>query len=350
MCIAKFDTHHSVRAFFPELYDDARTSPQLTQGEMTDFYEKGFRPAIDYLDNANEWPTSYDNAMFRSRGKDGRLGFETKLLPGWLSMWLGDIIRDKLKENRCRMYYGMVFLVQIRGVKNSRRHNPDENQAPVALRDFITQNHLDVDDMMDPANAVYVDVALEASSSYFGDCFSWRTDKHFDVLKNVLRITDAHAERLSSVGSGQYSRDLTSHLPGVSGGRHRLGRSAQGPYNARYLQTYPTCKALTYRLDKGHFAKFITPSDILNGKAPAFCANLYDLYRNAASSNASAARVEVRVSIGSANEVLLDMDDDFFRQALVAFPKSVWWSVAISLPHYPLLIALWHLGVFGRIV
>jgi len=296
---------------------------------MKEFYENGLRPAIEYLHDANEWPIKYEDTMFRSRGKDGRLQFETKLFPGWLSMWLGDIIREKLKAKRCRMYYGMVFLVQIRGVKNSCRHSADAIQAPIALSQFIEQNHLDLEDMLDERNAVFVDVALEASSTGFGDCFLWRTDKHFDVLKNVLRISDAHAERLSSVGSGQYSRDLISHLPGVSGGRHRLGRNARGPFNARYLQTYPTCKSLTYRLDQGHFSKFITPSDILKGKAPRFCSNLYDLYRNAASSNASAARVEVRVPIAFANQVLLDMDDDFFRQALVAFPKSVWWLVIL---------------------
>ncbi len=53
---------------------------------------------------------------------------------------------------------------------------------------------------------------------------------------------------------------------------------------------------------------FLRGEDILKGKADDYCHGLYELYRQASKKNPSLARLEIRVPIVHASDVLLKMD------------------------------------------
>jgi hypothetical protein len=326
LCIGKWGTHNMIRAFIPELYDEERASPILTQQEYAAFYEKGLRPAVWQLDDndATEWPATYNDEMFRARSKAGHLSFQTKVMDTFVGWFLADYIRDALKERGSNWHHGLVFLHQVRGVKNSCRHH--EENAAASLEQFFNKLGLDLQQIRQSDAKCWIDVGLEVQSTApFNDCLAWRTDSHFHLVKDIFGIPENHAQRITSVGSSQYSRDLTSLLPAVSGCRITPGTLARGPYDIQYFHLYLTEKALIYRLDKGRYGKFITCAEILSGKASQHIDSLYNLYRNAIETNSTLARAEARVPLGSATDVLLGVTEGLLRESLVAIPGSVYW-------------------------
>lgn len=317
-----------IRAVFPGLYSDGRHgSPYLTQEEQKDFYEKGFHPAVSDLMGAAapDWPPDYDSEMFRARGRNGQLSFVTKMLPDWYVNELGDKIREKLQANEISWGEGLVFLHQIRGVKNSSQHTPLEDDAEIALEEWLDINNLRPEDLL--FGDWWIDVGLQISSNE-EECLAWRTDSHFHLVQEVLKISQHHADRITSISSSKYTRDMASHLTGVSGCRISPGPRAKGQYSVQYLQLYTTDKSVTYRQDKGHHGKFITCLDVLAGKAESYCEKLYQVYLAAMNDNFSLARIEVRIPIQHASSVLLHLRRESISQWLVSFPRVVWWSVS----------------------
>jgi hypothetical protein len=260
--------------------------------------------------------------MTRARGKDGTFSFQTKTLAGWHVGSLGNRIRRALTKNHVPWAEGLVFLHQIRGVKSSSGHTPNREAAIASLDEFLDEHRLTVDCRTE--GHWWIDVGLEIASQ---DelCLAFRTDSHLHIVKEVLEISSRHADRITSLGSSKYIRDLTSHLTSVSGCRISPGARAQGPHQAVYLQMYTTDKSLTYRQDGSHFGKFLTGQDIIKNKADDFCRDLYNIYRDASTENYSLARVEVRVPLSSASDVLTRINIETFRNGLVAVDRVAWW-------------------------
>ncbi|KAJ2932832.1 hypothetical protein H1R20_g4263, partial [Candolleomyces eurysporus] len=171
----------------------------------------------------------------------------------------------------------------------------------------------------------WVDVGAEISSLQ-QRCLAWRTDKHASLAQLVLKIPACHARRITDLGSSKYYRDPASHLVGASGFRITPGVQAEGEFEAQYVQAYTTDKALTYALDNGKVSKYITAGQLLNGKGEAYISGLYDVYRQGADQNFSTARIELRVPIEHAANVLVDVDLDELRRCLLSFPRWVWWG------------------------
>lgn len=263
--------------------------------------------------------------MFRARGRRGQLSFTTKMIPDWCVEDLGDHIRDSLTENGYSWGTGLVFLHQIRGVKHSTTHEFDTSSARPALEAFLVHNHLDID-TLSSGGQWWIDVALEIGSSD-GQCIAWRTDSHFHVVKKVCKLKTEVADRITKPTSGKYTRDLTSHLPSVSGCRISPGPQARGRYGVEYLQLYTTDKSHTYHIDHNHYGKYITCSDVLKGKAGDFVVSLYQLFVRASMAICSQARIEVRVPIQHATTVLYNLDVEEMRRSLVSIPRVVWWYV-----------------------
>ncbi|KAF8956187.1 hypothetical protein BDZ97DRAFT_1764028 [Flammula alnicola] len=334
LCIAKWGTHNMIRVLIPELYSKDR-SQFLSQAEQKVFYEQGLLPAVQFLsdDQAAEWPATYDDEMFRARGRNGQLNFQTKVIAEWLVEYLGDYIRIYLEANGCSWATGLVFLHQIRGVKHSSQHSLGRDNANAALVNFLQQNQLlrpDNDDvgtlMSSEQSKWWVDVGLEVASQE-KRCLAWRTDSHFAIVKSLCGIDEGNADRLTTPTSSQYTRDMASHLTAVSGCRIAPGPHARSQFGVQYVQLYTTDKSLIYRPDRFHHGKFITPADILKGKGVAYAENLFQLYRNAAKKSYSLARVEVRVPLEQASRVLRNVSEGLLRDSLLSFSPNVWWSL-----------------------
>ncbi len=314
-----------IRAFIPGLYDRDTRSPFLTQEDQTLFYELGFLPAVQELcmDRSAEWPSKYSDEMFRARGRNGTLNFQSKMIPSWNVSELGSTIRSKLTRAGIPWATGITFLHQIRGVKDSTYHGMNREGANQALEQFFTEEDLDLTEVSSTGDW-WIDVGVQVRSGN-NDCLAWRTDSHGNVVREICKISSNHAQRLTSIGSSQYARDMTSHLPQVSGCRIQPGVQGQGPYKVSYLQLYCTDKSITYRPDQGHHGKFTTSSDVVKGKADGYIDSLYLLYLNAIENNYAQARMEVRVPINFATQALMGLDPRVICGGLVSFPSVEWW-------------------------
>lgn len=330
MCLGKWGVHNTLRVFIPELHHEDR-SQFLSQQELEIFYQAGLRPAIERLEpeGANEWPATYADEMFRARGNNGQLNFQTKVLGDWLVPYLGDYIRSSLRDGGYAAWgEGLVFLHQIRGVKHANTHSIATGPARQALSDFMDQNELDPQLIHSPS-PWWIDVGLEVDSKD-GNCLAWRTDSHFYLVREFLNIAQRLADKITTPGSSKYTRDMTSHLTAVSGCRIAPGYVGRGALKVRYFQAYTTDKSHTYRLDRGRYAKFITGDSILKGRDQDYVQSIYTLYRNASRmGNQSLARLEARCHISQATELFLNLRPNRFekvlRDSLVSFTPEEWW-------------------------
>lgn len=313
-----------IRVLIPGLYDEQTRSPYLSQEDQKAFYEKGLLPAVQDLceSSADGWPATYDDEMFRARGRNGTLSFQSKMIPRWNVSSLGSTIRRYLRNAGIPWAKGIVFRHQVRGVKHSTGHELTVDAANEALADFLSTLFLDRE-RISSHGSWWVDVGIEVSSAE-ENCLAWRTDCHVHVVREICQIDNENAQRITRMGSSKYARDMVSHLPQVSGCRIKPGIRAQGPMEVAYLQLYCTDKSLTYRQDSGHHGKFITCDDIIKGKTYDFIDKLYALYINAVEKHNAHARMEVRVPLQFASRALLNVDFDVLYNSLVSFPAVEW--------------------------
>ena len=268
-------------------------------------------------------PADRDSEMFRARQTTGRLAFSTRILPADMVENFGDTLREHLSRNGVLWGRGLVFLHEIRGVKNTSRHQFDDTNANPALQEFLTKNGLDLW-MLETSGEWYVDVGAEITSTT-DRCIAWRTDQHHTLVEQVLRIDAHNARRITRLGSSKYYRDPASHLTGASGFRISPGVRAQGPLEVKFFQAYLTDKQITAAKEANHFGKFITPYHLLKGKGESYIHSLFSLYKSASTNNFSAARFEVRVPIGHGSTALLDVDLNKLRLCLLSFDPAIWW-------------------------
>ncbi|KAF8868355.1 hypothetical protein CPB84DRAFT_1857949 [Gymnopilus junonius] len=170
LCLAKWNVHHIIRIFFPALYSEER-KPHLSQDEQRKFYEFGLRPAIQRIDPAQmaEWPVMYDDKMFCARGQSRTFSMQTKVTIDWMSQYLGEYIRDALESNGLDWGMGLVFLHQIRGIKNATTHSHTDAAAEESLVKFLKKNLLispeaDGYDELLQSGKWWIDVGVEVAS------------------------------------------------------------------------------------------------------------------------------------------------------------------------------------------
>jgi hypothetical protein len=317
-----------IHIFFPLLVTEEREGaggPHLSKEEKEAFYEKGLRPTIATLlpQDVPDWPATYEAELFRAKKRSGHMSYQTKVLPQWVLPVLANTLRAKLLQKGVLWAEDCFFIHTIRGTKHGTQHSPDVQSAELALEEYLLDAKI-------PLRATltgdwWIDVGLEFHSQT-DHCLQWRTSSHFHIVKDALNISDDNASRITSVGSSKYSRDLVSHLLGVSGCRIEPGTRAEGPFEAAYLQMYTTDKAITYNPEGRYHGKAITVEQAMGGKQPpAFIEGLFNVYTSTIVGNPSNARIEVRVPFSQAKSVLLDFDTDTICQSLLAFPPSEWW-------------------------
>lgn len=270
-------------------------------------------------------PPDHEAEMFRARKDNGQLVLGSRLLPSWRIAEFGDCLRRHLSEREVEWASNLVFLHQIRGVKDASGHHFDKQNAEAALDSFLDENGLRLG-MLQGEENWYIDVGFEVTSTQH-QCFAWRTDHHATLARIMLRTTSQHAQRITTLGSSKYYRDPASHLIGASGFRITPGIRAQGPYEVQYIQAYLTDKSVVYTGggNSMNHSKYITPAQLLQGKGKRYIGDLYHVYSESSQRNFSAARVEVRVPVKHACSTLLDFDWDKLRQCLLMFSQEDWW-------------------------
>lgn len=356
--LAKWDDRNMARVVFPGLFERGGSS-NLSEEHQREFYEKGLLPAMELLDPhyASEWNPTYDAEKSRARRFNGTYSYQTKVISGLDVRRLGQCLRESLVQNGVQWADGFFFLLNVRGTKSGYGHTMSAEGAAGSLNVYL--DSLGLKDVYrasrDPVFAAtkglqddtwLIDVGLDFSARTTPEdvglpmpeepCLLWRTDRHAHVMQEILGINMATATRITTPTSGGYSRDITSHLPAVSGCRIELGVTSQGLYDAVYAQLYVTCKALTYGPEGKHHGKAMTFANAMSPNNP-FLTDRYNQYKKASMRNSSHARVEVRVPLCHALTVLLEADVDIIRRSLLSIPRRTWWYVyrflILSIPY-----------------
>lgn len=293
--------------------------------QLTEFYEVGLRPAIDALlpEDVSDWPPTYRAELFRAKKSSGHLAYQTKMIPWTHLESLERTLRYNLHTGEVDWAEDFFFMYTVRGVKHTSQHSTDRDSALEKLEELCEDMGLP-GDVFDRGEW-WIDVGAEVCSS---DqlCLQWATTSHSQIVEEALGTTSEDASRITSLGSSKYSRDIVSHLMGVSGCRIEPGVRAQGDFEAAYFQVYSTDKSITYNPEGHHHGKAIPMAMAMGSTQPApFVTGLHGVFVDAMGKNASNARVEVRVPIVHALTVLMNIDAGVIRQSLLGFSRSVWW-------------------------
>ncbi|KAG7093166.1 hypothetical protein E1B28_006855 [Marasmius oreades] len=317
-----------VHIFFPKLclqVDDLSNGVQLSLGRKAEFYEKGLRPSVEAIlhGSADDWPATFEAELFRIRKRSGHMAFGTRIVPPEFLDLLVDELRFQLEQEGVDWAKDFFFTHTIRGVKMGTWHSLDEDSARMAFMTFL--NHSSI-----PAGALdqglwWVDIGIQYRSEE-NQCLQWTTRSHSKMIRYALGVTQDQADRLSSLGSSRYSRDIVSHLTGISGCRVEP-RSWGGTYEAAYLQLYTTDKQTTYSPDGFHHAKAITIKEAMDEKIQPvpFIDHLIRSYEDS-SNIASLARIEVRVPVAFAFQALMNIPSRVVRSSLASFSRETWWK------------------------
>ena len=218
--LAKNGERDAVRVFFPRLYSKERKDVCLTQDEMRDWYNKGIRPAAMEIcpESAGDFPPSYNAELFRASKANGGFALGSKPLPGWSAVAFTNALRRHLSSNHVNWAEGMLFQLQVKGMKGASYHACDIDAASDALEVFLQDYNTDAE------GEWFIDVGLEFSIP--GRALQWRTDSHYHFINYLFtnRLaqqypTPEFVQSLTTLGSKYYARDLSSHLAELSGCR-----------------------------------------------------------------------------------------------------------------------------------
>lgn len=338
-----FGNRHQLYVFFPGLWSPdlaGRERPyQVSERNRSLWYSSGLRPAIELLLGdgvAHDWPASLETEKARAQKTTGGApSWTQKIIAREFVYPLADTIRQEIQTepflDEADTQWAKTFFIlhTIRGVKHGYNHTANPVSARYFLNDFIRDCKLVPNAHEDRVGEWWIDVGIEITSE-IGACLQWSTGAHRHVVQQFLFISDEDADRITSLNSSKYSRDLSSHLAAVSGFRIEPGAQAEGPFQAAYIQAYTTDKAVVYNVEGSHHAKFLTTSEALSQNHPSKTVDgLYDIYSAAKGPNSSNARLEVRVPWRYATQVLMEFETAVIRQCLYAFSSETWWDFRI---------------------
>jgi hypothetical protein len=319
ICLGKFGERHTVRVFFPHFVGDPNASGKnhLSKEQQDQFYNLGIRPAALEVcpEAASDWPADRNSEMFRAKNHGPGFAWGTKLIGAADVESFGEALRDHCQLSGRDWMEDIVFQIQVRGLKMATGHDPTAAEAQRALDDFISFVNPDV------PGQVWVDVGLEIS--VLNRACLWLTDAHQSMVQSALEVTEAQARTLTTPGRRRYQRDVTAHLPALSGCRIPL--DAVGPFEASYTQFYSSEKNPTYHPENGHHAKFMTTKMAMRGTPPTILTQLHQVYGTAANELPVSARAEVRVPLAHAHRVLLDWNRETVQGYLAVKPQEEWW-------------------------
>lgn len=317
VAFARFGNRHMVRLFLPGLYDEVSQQSSVSYAHKALLYDKVIRPAVAIVDplGVHDWPASYANECFRAKTARGGVSHGTKGLGADVVFQFGAEIRRLLRA----FDWGAdpLFMVQIQGAQGLTIHALDSEEpdsAFIFLQEFTRA--LDT-----TRGQWWIDVALEFVDAE--RALLWRSDAHHIIVGQGAGITAQEASQITR--SSRLKPDPSSHLTALAGFRTTLPADNCGPYGVTYMQAYTTDKSQTFHPSGFYHSQTLSMKQAQQGEPPQFMTGLIQAYRNAGQNTDVAVRLEVRVPIESATEVLQDFSQAAFCNSVVSMPRRTWW-------------------------
>ncbi|KAF7974465.1 hypothetical protein HWV62_12106 [Athelia sp. TMB] len=318
ICIAKTSERTTIRVQFPGLAREGYPTG-LEAEHKAAVYDTGIYRAIARVspEAVTNWSADYQSALWRASKGNNQHQYSTHAVSREnTAAFFAEFRRLMTREHPWAA--GMVFMVQIQGLKEATQHSCDraeaEGQLNLLLHPFYLQE-----------GAWFVDVGLEISIP--GQCLQWRSDGHLPLLQRCLDISYEDALAATKLQNRKYCRDMAAHLPDLSGFRVELNSRQGGAYHAAYAQAYTTDKGQTYHISDKHHSKRLTGHQAVVGLPPKYINDAFSAYRAASLSTDVSARLEFRVPIEFATTVLINgIRQWLLEKCLVVYSKNAWWG------------------------
>ena len=328
VALGEISRRHITRVFFPRLYRQG-ASPALSQTMLARIYDRCVRPAVLAVTaiDQSHWPVSYAAAMIQNRDVLGRFHYASiDIAANCLEEFGENFIRCFDEHHDFRDTF---FLHELRGTKSVSLHAPSEElerrDALDHLLSFLRAEIINFNDWT-------IDVALEIRHAHH--IVQWLTTAHRRVFEFVLPSADEHQISAILNSKKQYKCDLSAQLRDLGG--CRVTPDSRGNQDSvSYINVYTTDKSPTYQLHSGVFrrrqASELLPSSIQ--KLVSDMALMMDVFKQCAENEIDndndtqegCARLEIRVPLRRANQVLLDFPDDLVQACSVSYDTVLWW-------------------------
>jgi len=262
--------------------------------------------------------------MLQSRGSNGTLHVSSVDIASYALPSFARRLMELLDGHPA--FQDAFFGHELRGTKSASHHNPgDELDRHMAMDEFL--------DCLDTralnAHEWMIDVGLEIWHP--GHVVQWLTSAHLNVLR--VALPSATDEQLMAILSSksQFKLDLSAQLQDLGGCRVTPGSRGKED-QVTYINVYTTDKSATYQLHRGVFRRRDASELLLSriDKLIEDMASMGQIFLECGGSPEAdglegCARLEVRVPLLKANQVLLDLTDQFVESATISFPRDIWW-------------------------
>lgn len=328
-----------LRVFFPGLYSD-KCDAHLDLPHLSAVYT-ALRKAIRFVDLASSyrWSPSYQSAIDKAKkGNSNILQFTTHAVAVENANPFLRAFEGYLMDHH-DWAFDMVYQVQVQGVKDLYQHNCTSAEADGQLERLMAP--------FNPAMGKWwIDVGLEIMAE--DAVLQWRTSSHATVLAYVLNIPEENANRACHLSNRSYHRDMSAHLPDLSGYRVALKRNQGGAVGSIFNQEYGSDKNLTAHKSQHGSAKILTGHQAVQGSPPKVVGQMYDMFQDAGDSLSCSARIEHRVPLDNERGVFMSpLPAWVLNASLLVFEVADWWYVHLS-PCFLICIGRlrgeWHLG------
>jgi hypothetical protein len=291
-------------------------------------YEKGLRPCITRTlpETALNLPPKYLSEFHNTAGADSRArtrALHSVTLPSSSLAQFASNLRLQLRLNEVEWAKGLFFLHTVCGIKRDTKHRKTRKAARSAWFRALKRAKIPVE--ATNYGSWWIDVGLEFRSEQ-GQFLQWITDYHGCIVQEVLGISISTAKRITTLGHHGYSRDIACHLAEVSGCRLEVGIQHGGPSRAAHMELsttlisgahHPAVPALT--IPQAMETRHQPPQSVID---------LFNAFRGQRETQnwlqSNAARIELRVPLKHAEDVLIDIDEDIIRESLVSFSRQEW--------------------------
>ena len=322
----------TIHIFFPAL---ARTSkqPRLTQlseDEVRQFYERGLKPSMAQLVENLDWPAEYISGPRNTPGTDGEdshagpRDFRFATLPPVMLANFASNLRIHLQRNGVEWADKFFFVHTVCGMKSATTHLKIKDAARLAWIKALERAQIPLE--ATDQGSWWIDVGLEFRSDDPGCYLQWTTASHDLIVQKVLGVSMSTAMRITTLGHDGYSRDIVCHLPEVSGCRLETG-IRYGPYGGRFNASY--LELSTTEMSRVQHPALTIRQAMSPVQPTQFALDMYNAFQRQALATrdeleSNAARIELRVPLKHAENVLIDVKNSTIREALLLFSRKEW--------------------------
>ncbi|KAG8697508.1 hypothetical protein FRC08_006483 [Ceratobasidium sp. 394] len=333
-----------VRVFFPGIMRErqAAAGNKVSKEVMCALYDQVVRPSIEEVlprELLSNWPLEWTDEQFRSTKDSGQTVFTSYQVPGEYLDDMLAMMHVKARENPASKMFRDFFLqVQIQGSKLGTKHHvehPDIEGSQERFMDARLASLVKAVQLLDVHSMKYenwwADIATVVRHRDPTKSLLPRKDRHNWMIHTATGIdaADAGSRVDRGVGAG-YASDETAHLGSVAGLRLTMKKNlAPSPCGVEYLQVYTTDKTLTSLKDGDYHAKHCEPQQVFKNypkEAVEHFERLLNILRNAESKDQAVdVRIECRVNMANATDVLRWVPEDHLANSLVCSGTAPYW-------------------------